>query len=506
MSTSFRFPSYPAASTAIGKLRRTSPETFERAGANMALRLFRYTAARVPAYRSFLKQHSISPASIRSIGDLASLPHTSKDGYLRAFPYRDLFPGRSIDASTISATSGSSGAPFYIPRGHEQDRQYEYIADLILHNQFELHRYKTLGIIGFGLGIWIGGIFTYKVMERIASRTGRLTLAPIGSNVDLYLDAVRHMAPHFDQVLLMGYAPFVRDVLDQGAASGISWQDHRIRVLTAAEGFSENFRSILAASASLPHPIRDTANIYGTVELGTMANETPLSNLIRRIAVDRPDVMRAILPHPTRQPTLAQYHPHLTYFQEHDGELYGTGYGSSIPLVRYRFCDVGGVMDYGTMVRRLQDAGVDIAAEAKRAGISRTVLRLPFVYVYERNDNTITIRGANIYADEVRRALEQHERHTTGRFSMVKGETASAHPRLDIFVELRDRVRHSSPLRDRIGATVTETLLRENSEFRDQHGIAPEQITPRITLCAHQDPKYFNRKGKQQWRIPSKKK
>ena len=88
---------------------------------------------------------------------------------------------------------------------------------------------------------------------------------------------------------------------------------------------------------------------------------------------------------------------------------------------------------------------------------------------------------------------------------MVKSETSNARPRLDVYVELRDGVKHSAPLRTRIGATVTKTLLTENSEFRDQHSIAPEQITPRITLCTHQDPRYFDRKGKQRWLIPSKK-
>jgi phenylacetate-CoA ligase len=503
MNTSYRFPSYPTVPSALARLRRTKPDVFTRAGERMALRLFRFASTNVPAYRALLKRHGISPASVRSADAFASLPATSKDDYLRAFAYRDLFPGRTIGAGTIASTSGSSGQPFYIPRSDAQDRQYEYIADLILHNQFALGRHRTLGVIGFGLGIWIGGIFTYKVMERIAARTGQLTLAPVGSNVELYLDAVRHMAPHFDQVLLMGYAPFVRDVLDRGAAAGIRWQDHRIRILTAAEGFSEKFRDILANGASLREPLRDTANIYGTVELGTMAHETPLTNLIRRIAVERPAVMRAILPHPSRQPTLAQYHPDLTYFEEHDGELYGTGYGSAIPLIRYRFRDVGGVIGYDEMVARLADAGVDIAAEARRANIDRTVIRLPFVFVYERNDNTVTIRGANIYADEVRRALERHAGHTTGRFAMAKRETASARPRLDVFVELRDGVSGSPALRERISATVTQTLLTENSEFRDQHGIAPEQIAPRIRLCGHQDPRYFDRKGKQRWRIPS---
>src|SRR5689334_7309824 len=48
-----------------------------------ALSLFHDVARRVPAYRQFLEERGIDPASIRSAADFSTLPLTDKTNYLQ---------------------------------------------------------------------------------------------------------------------------------------------------------------------------------------------------------------------------------------------------------------------------------------------------------------------------------------------------------------------------------------------------------------------------------------
>ncbi|MBI4272655.1 hypothetical protein HY621_02280, partial [Candidatus Uhrbacteria bacterium] len=209
------FPTFKLSSSIKQSFRaphKKKAEYWEERGERMVMRLFRYVAKTVPAYQQLLRTHNIDPKKIKTVGDFKNLPIIDKESYLRKFDFIDLFPNRDISqATTISATSGSTGEPFYFPRGEEQDLQYEYVAEQFLKNQFEIHRKKTLGIIGFGLGIWIGGIFTYKVFNKIASKGNRLTLAPVGPSKEHYLRMINKFGDMYDQIILMGYPPFIKD-------------------------------------------------------------------------------------------------------------------------------------------------------------------------------------------------------------------------------------------------------------------------------------------------------
>jgi len=489
-------------------LKTKPPSYWENKGKDNALKLFDFVVRKVPAYERFLKRHKINRNKIKSIEDFRTLPISSKENYLRRSNFIDLLPNRDIsDTKTFSATSGSTGEPFYFPRGDEQDWQYEYIAEMFLKNQFEIDKKTTLGIIGFGIGIWIGGIFTYKNFNKIASKGYQLALAPVGNTAEIYLDIVKKFGNLFDQVILMGYAPFVKDIIDEAKDYGINWRDYNLRILTAAEGYSEKFKKYVAKKASLKDPLMDFVNIYGTVELGTMAHETPLSNLIRLIAVENKTVFRAIFPKANRLPTLVQYYPQIIYFEEEEDEVIATGYGSSIPLVRYRFPDIGGVITYDDMISKLKDSGVDILIEAKKNKIDKNILHLPFVYVYDRSDHALILRGANIYPEEIKNALQDKllDSYVTGKFSMEKKEDRKMDEYLEINVELKKRVKKSKKLEKLIEVMITDFLKKENSEFSYLYSLDSDKLIPGVVLWPYGHEKHFSPKGKQKWVIKNEK-
>ena len=89
-------------------------------GENMAVSLFTRMRKKVPAYRSFLQMSEYIGGSQL---DFQTIPTIDKNSYLRKFPLEDLswdgaFTSRQ---ETVAATSGSTGEPFYFPRGLEQD-------------------------------------------------------------------------------------------------------------------------------------------------------------------------------------------------------------------------------------------------------------------------------------------------------------------------------------------------------------------------------------------------
>lgn len=489
----------------IRELQSKPASYWEHLGFGVLKDLFAYASQNVPAYKAFLGRRRVALRKLKTHDDLLKLPISSK-AYVNAHALPDLFPHADVShVTTFSATSGSTGELTYFPRGESEDSQYEYISELFLRNQFEIHKKKTLGIIGFGLGIWIGGIFTYKNFNRIAAKGYPLSLIPIGPNKDLFLLSLKKFGMLYDQVILMGYPPFIKDIIDEAPSYGIDLTQYSLRIFTAAEGFSEEFRSYIAARAGIKNPLRDIMNLYGTVELGTMAHETPLSALVRKLASEHPAICDALFPRKRILPTLAQYHPYLTYFEQVEDEVIGSGY-ASMPLIRYSFPDVGGVIPFDTMVEKLKSVEIDIFKEAKQHGITDTIFKLPFVYVYERADFTLVLRGANIYPGEIRCALEQRQfsRSLTGRFTMVKKENKRLDEYLEIHVELKRGAKDTPALRSAIQQAIVTTLRTDNSEFADQYASAPEKVTPRIVLWPYQDPLYFNPTKKQRWSISKK--
>jgi phenylacetate-CoA ligase len=497
----FGYPKRPSAQRELEQMKKKPSRHWERAGEEMALSLFKFCVESVPAYKKMLDKKRFDARGVSDIESFKRIPIITKADYLRKYAYTELFPGGVVPAqTTVSATSGSTGEPFFFPREEVHDQWYASALELLLRNQWQAHDRRTLCLIGFGLGIWIGGVFTYKNLNALARKGYPLAVVPVGVHIPMLLKSFRTFAPHFDQIILMSYPPFLKDLLEEGEAEGIDWKKYRLRILTAAEGYSEKFRSYLA-EVSGADPVNDMVNIYGTVEQGTIAHETAFGNLIRRLASENKSLFKSLFPNATNIPTLAQYDPRHVYFEEIDGGVVASGYGSSIPLVRYSFADLGGVMSYEKMLKMLSANGVDIAREAKKFGVSGKILKLPFVYVYARSDFAIVLRGANIYPDEIREALDCRvlRASITGRFSAIRRETRSGNQALDIHIELKRGVSAQRKITKKVLETLVAELRSRNSEYNNSYTSDPKSSTPNIILHPFRDPKHFARTGKQSW-------
>src|SRR5262249_14457176 len=79
--------------------------------------LFHSVARDVPAYRDFLRAHSIHPETVRTFADFQQLPLITKTNYHSQYPLEDLCRGGRLEANDfVAVSSGSTGQPTFWPR------------------------------------------------------------------------------------------------------------------------------------------------------------------------------------------------------------------------------------------------------------------------------------------------------------------------------------------------------------------------------------------------------
>lgn len=466
-----------------------------------SIKLFRQAAKNVDAYASFLKDRGIRADKIKTVEDWQQVPITDKNNYLRQYPLESLLQKDGHNGLLeFCSTSGSTGEPFYFPRSEELGVQYSKLIEGYLLQSDPKRNKNTLVLIGFGMGVWIGGVFTLRAFE-IASKSLRypLSILPVGYNKKEMFKALKQLAPQFDQTIIVGYPPFVKQLVDEAPEEGIDLLQLRTRYLFAAESFTEGFRDYICAKTNA-NPLLDTLNIYGTADIGAMAYESPVSILVRRLATADKQLFESIFGQIQKTPTLAQYNPDFIEFEEVDGTVVLTG-RSVLPLIRYSIGDNGGVFAYKKMESILRERGYDLSAEIKKAGIPSIVPKQPFVYVYERSNFSATLHGINIYPEFIKDGLLNPElhAHVTGRFVMSTHYDAAQNQYLEIHVELSRGGKSSDVVKATVTKAIYESLIKKSSEFAEISRMPSKGDLVRVELWPQDYPKYFEPGIKQRW-------
>ncbi|MBW4639570.1 MAG: phenylacetate--CoA ligase family protein [Gloeocapsa sp. UFS-A4-WI-NPMV-4B04] len=462
--------------------RKTSPET-------TALALFHTVATTVPAYQAFLQEHSIEPKSIQTFADFQTLPLITKENYLQRYPLTDLCRNGQLEmCDMIAVSSGSTGKPTFWPRFFGDELQIATRFEQIFHDSFAAATRRTLAVICFTLGTWVGGMYTAKCCRFVASKGYPITVITPGTNTEEIFRVVQELGPAFEQVVLLGYPPFIKDVIDSGLAHGIDWQSYSLKMVFAGEVFSEEWRSLVGERVGSTHPCYDSAALYGTADAGVLGNETPLSICIRRFLADHPDVARMLFGE-SRLPTLVQYDPLSRLFETDKGTLLFSG-DNGIPLVRYHISDTGGLITYDYMLQFLAEKGFE-PLQVLQAGGAREIHSLPFVYVFGRSNFIISYFGANIYPENISVGLEQPtlKEWVTGKFVLQVKEDSSYNRCLWVVVELASGVEASLDKQQALANSIKFHLLRLNSEFANY--VPANYQTPQIDLAPSDDPEYF---------------
>lgn len=437
------------------------------------VRLFHRVAASVPAYRSFLDEHGVDPDSVVTREDFARLPLTDKAGYLRRHPLPRLCrDGRPDGCDMVAVSSGSSGPPTVWPRSlvDELDaaRRFEQVF-----RQFGADVARTLAVVCFPLGTWVGGLFTTACVRHLAAKGFPVTVVAPGNNPAEILRTLPELAPYYDQVVLLGYPPFVKSVID----AWHGWAPLSVKLVLAGEVFSEDWRDLMAERAGMGDVGRDSAALYGTADAGVLGTETALSVGIRRFLAGRPELARELFGG-VHLPSLLQYDPGHRYFEvTAEGTLVLTA-DSGVPLVRYHLADEGGLVSHA-----------DMTAFCRRHGhVPPAGEDLPFVFVFGRSMFTVSFFGANVYPENVMVGLEQPAvaGWLTGKFVLEVVEDADRDRRLRVVAELAAGSEGDPAV---VAESVRDQLIRHNSEFA--HYVPAERRLPDVELRPAGDPEYF---------------
>jgi phenylacetate-CoA ligase len=451
--------------------------------------LFHRTVAEVPAYREFLARQGVAPENIRSIREFRELPLTNKPNYMHAYPLpQRCWGGTLLSSDRVAVSSGSTGLPTFWPRALRNELDITLRFEQVFRDSFRAHERSTLAVVCFALGNWVGGMFTTSCCWHLAQKGYPLLVATPGNKKDEIFRVIRELAPHFEQTVLLGYPPFIKDVIDAGHHAGIDWPAYKIKMVFAGEVFSEEWRTQLGERAGAETPCYASASLYGTADGGVLGNETPLSIAARRFLSDRPQAARELFGE-GRLPTLVQYDPMSRYFEVYEETLVVSGDGG-VPLLRYHIADKGGIVPYDRMRGFLRDWGAKSLADY---GLdeSRPVRELPFVFVFGRADFTVSFYGANIYPENITVGLEQPElaRWVTGKFVLEAREAADGDKYLSVSVELLPGVTADPEKSFIVAESIRAQLLRLNSEFANY---TPEdKQLPWVSLLPFEDPGYF---------------
>jgi phenylacetate-CoA ligase len=476
----------------LGEVRSTRTPSFLDAFESFAedeptdldvLGLFRRTASTVPAYGRFLAAHGVDAASVTTAADFLRLPTVDKESYLQRHPLPDLCRnGRIEECDIVSVSSGSSGRPSMWPRSVTDELHVARRFEQVLRDGFRAERRTTLAVVCFPLGTWVGGLFTTACVRHLAAKGYPITTVAPGNNPVEILRVLPELAPHFDQVVLLGYPPFLKGVIDAGLAQGVPWSRYSIKLVLAGEVFSEEWRTLVADRAGIDDPIHDVASLYGTADAGVLGNETPLSVAVRRFLARRPALARDVFGDP-RLPTLVQYDPASRLFEVDDGRLLFTADGG-VPLIRYRIGDEGGLIAHDALLDVCRSQGFDPVAASGTTGAN-----LPFVFVFGRSLFTVSYYGANIYPENVTVGLEQPgiSEQVTGKFVLEAFEDENHDRRLRVTVERAPDRADADPTE--LAHSICEHLLRLNSEFANY--VPAEHQLPDVVLRPFQDPDYF---------------
>lgn len=466
-----------------------------------SLDLFHKAATEVPAYKNFLSSKGIDPKNISDLSSFQTIPITSKKDYLQANSRLDLiWPEDQQGALWYCSTSGSTGEAYYFPRKDDIAARGSWFAEAFL-DYSSYGAGSTLVIFGFGMGVWIGGVITLRSFEIAAERTTKpVAFLPTGYNKTEIFKALRKLSPDYDQTILVGYPPFVKEVVDEAEGEGIDLPALNMRLLFAAEAFTDTFRDYVCQKAGVANPYLDTLNIYGTADLGALAYETPLSILVRKLALEDPLLYQDIFGQIEKTPTLAQYHPDFIEFEEVDGELFITSDGA-IPLVRYAIGDHGGIFTYEHIKQIFHRYGINITEQAQKYGIEKTLSQRPFVYVYERTDLSATLHGIIIYPEFIKEGLLKSEMvsNFTEKFTMSTKNDVHHNQYLEINLELQESIEPSSTLEELALRSVSSNLIDKSSEFAEISKSRAADHLIKIILWPNGHPKYFAAGTKQKW-------
>lgn len=437
-------------------------------------------AKSIKPYRDLLEKSSTTVGKIRSLEDLKKLPQIDKKSYISKYHLSELLFQPLSNHYTVERSSGYTGKPNYWPRYKGQDNSTEMSLAFALDYLFETGKRKTLIFNTFALGTWVAGVKISKMLLNIANDIdSKITVVNVGVNNKECLEMWMNLYTGYEQTLIMGYNPVVKELLEMAKENGLPFEKHRVNLLIGGEGFSEEWREYVANMLHFKIDDYDQKIVsgYAAADPGVdLGFDYPICTFVRRLMLKHPELKESIFKNKDVElPLFFQYVPNRVFIEEDNGELLFTS-NNSIPLIRYNLHDRGGVVSFRDMEKVL--ASYPEYEDFRR---KQKILPLPFVYVWGRSDGTIALLGAKIYIENIKTAVLQTglQRYCTGKFHTCVDYNDNMQQQLNIVLET-ESVKLCEDNVEEIKKLIIDSLQKSNSEYRNAYHGNPLVATPKL--------------------------
>ncbi len=426
-----------------------------------ALKLFHDAANRIPAYGDFLRKQKLNPAAIKTVADFKRVPIMDKANYITQYDLAEMcWDGRFDGLNYVVSSSGSTGLPFYWPRGENQDVVSAALYGRVFEVSFGLSRSSTLIVNSYGQGTWIAGTELYNTARLLAKKNPRISIINPGIDIDLTITQLEKLSSNFDKIIICGYPPLLRDLVEHGMRRGFDWAKQRVFMVTAGEAMSEPWRQHM--NTLLGAKDNRIINVYGLADAGVVTSETPATlNLRSRYEGSLPEELGG-----SRTVGLHQYDPMDRYFEvDEDYRLLLTT-NAGIPLVRYDTKDHGIITPAKTLTKDNP---------------------LPILSLFGREDLSTTLYALNIYPENIRSVLDDQQLALllTGRFIMQTKHRKDMSQYLHIDIELAPGANVDAEFRRNIKRSIIDELRRSNTEYRELHAKIGTKAHPRLRFAPY---------------------
>lgn len=468
---------------------------WEKQSVKKVLKRFHEISERVPAYQKFLKENNINPESIRTMEDFKKLPIIDKKNYLSKYPIEELcLDGKLSDKYLIDRSSGYSGTSFFWPRLPAEDKDYPAYMKLAYEQFYQIDKKSTLMIITLALGTWVGGEKISWATREIAMRgKNPFTVITPGPRIDEIIEIVKYFKEKYDQIVIVGYPPFIKTVINDGEKQDLNWREVNVKIGLGGEGYSEDWREYIREKIGMDkNDFMGIAGGYGAADLGmSVGREYPISVLIRKLANQNRKIAKDLF-REENIPSLCQYNPATFYIEETKKELIFSCV-PGIPLIRYNIHDRGGVIPFDKAIEIVRSYGHDPFKLLKDSGYTkRDIWQLPFFYVYGRSDGTISVDGANIYPENIDSLLYVGEGKKINSFKLKKEIDENFNEKFFIYAELKKgelllEDDSNGKFKKSLHDMILKILLEENKDFKDSYLHNPKTCDPKIKIYQYRE-------------------
>ena len=228
--------------------------------------------------------------------------------------------------------------------------------------------------------------------------------------------------------------------------------------------------------------------MFSTSESGVVAIETEFINLVKRIFLDKNDLMSKIF-NVDFIPTLMQYDPLSKYIEIINDHIVLSSFGV-FPLIRYDTKDSGGIILKSELAKLLN---LD-------DNIVNGTMNLPVIYIKGRSDVALTLYAVNIYIDNLKQITYSIELlpFITGRFQAYVEHDNKQNQKFFIKLECNRNVKIDNEKEKYIKQYMVDKLRKLNSEYNKLYESVGSKVAPIINIeqygvdnsFSHDKPKY----------------